>query len=41
MLPYLPWKALIAADFQKTANAITLMDYQLPQQQLARAGERA
>jgi 2-polyprenyl-6-methoxyphenol hydroxylase-like FAD-dependent oxidoreductase len=27
MLPYMPWKGLIAADFQKTANAITLKDY--------------
>jgi 2-polyprenyl-6-methoxyphenol hydroxylase-like FAD-dependent oxidoreductase len=27
MLPYLPWKGLIAADFQKTTNAVKLKDY--------------
>jgi 2-polyprenyl-6-methoxyphenol hydroxylase-like FAD-dependent oxidoreductase len=30
MLPYLPWKGLIAADFQKTANAVRLRDYAIP-----------
>jgi 2-polyprenyl-6-methoxyphenol hydroxylase-like FAD-dependent oxidoreductase len=27
MLPYMPWKGLIAADFQKTTNAVTLKNY--------------
>lgn len=27
MLPYMPWKGLIAADFQRTTNAVTLKSY--------------
>jgi hypothetical protein len=28
MLPYLPWRGLIAGGVQKAANAITLKDYE-------------
>ncbi len=28
MLPYMPWKSLMVADFQKTTNAVTLKDYE-------------
>ena len=27
MLPYMPWKGLIAGGVQKAANAISLKDY--------------
>lgn len=27
MMPYMPWKGLIAADYQKTVNALQLKDY--------------
>jgi hypothetical protein len=28
MLPYVPWKVLVAGGVQKAANAITLEEYQ-------------